>query len=131
MSDGNDPIEKARALGLEVVFPNENELFVDIDSNESWDEFLDAIPLLSQMERAPGLLRFTVTASRNGNKHVVVTLGRPVKDQEERLMLQAMLGSDRKRELLGLRQVRSGDRILAQRAVCFFNKKESGGDDTF
>jgi hypothetical protein len=39
---------------------------------------------------------------------VVVTLDRPVRDACERVMLQALLGSDPMRELLSLERIQNG-----------------------
>jgi hypothetical protein len=110
---GKSPEEAARELKLDIVWPEPNELFVDLDDDASFACFKKQIELLGQFERGT----WSEQRSRNGNRHVIVILERTVSN-EERLMLQAMLGSDRKRELLGLKQLRAG---LA-RSTCFFRK---------
>ena len=87
----------------EIVEPESNELFIDIDSESD-------VGVMSEMVR---ILRFNgvvvsverVTPSRTeGHYHAVVKLDRDV-SAVERIAFQACLGSDRKRELLSLLRV--------------------------
>jgi hypothetical protein len=50
----------------------------------------------------------TSPSGEPGHAHVVVTLERPVRDMRERIMLQALLGSDPMRELLSWRRLEDG-----------------------
>lgn len=89
----------AAAKGATVRYPNPDELFLDLDSDEDWIFFGSQFELLADS----GLIKdYTAGFSRSGapHRHIVVRLNRDVRDNEERLMLQAMLGSDRKHELL-------------------------------
>lgn len=93
-------IDKAAAAGLNVVIPAPNELFIDIDSDEAFDKFLYNRGLM--YEHAPGFIEKVIAApSKSGfpKRHVTVTLDRNITDVE-RIGLQAILGSDTKRETL-------------------------------
>jgi hypothetical protein len=136
MSELNDdPYKTAEALGLDVVLPEPNELFIDLDDpadelqlqtmldvlngKASFDDAVmhgksDSDPLLETVETKR-------TTSKSGNTHVYlkVSAKTPLSDIE-RIALQACLGSDRKRELLSaLRILLSLDRP----ATVFFETK--------
>ena len=87
---------------LDVVFPKPDELFLDIDNYSSsvvYEENKDIV------EQSHGILGVVVTESRSGHgkKHYVVKLKRPI-TVVERIALQAILGSDRRREANSLRR---------------------------
>ncbi len=90
----------AARLGLTIRYPKENELFLDIDSEEDFTRFLELFTVLIQ-NSAPGH-NYDAWPSKSGlpKRHVVVTLPHPVVNEMGRVTLQAILGSDRKRELL-------------------------------
>jgi hypothetical protein len=93
---------KARELGRKMIFPEPNELFVDIDSEVAMRRFTRTVRHLvgvSYVVRpSPSL--------RPGRYHVVVTMPRRV-TALERIALQAILGSDPTREMLSwLRRAR-------------------------
>jgi hypothetical protein len=98
----------AKERGLVVVSPGENELFVDIDDAESLAVFDRLIPKIVEM--IPGTTWVTrPSPSGEPNHHVVVTLGRNLDDVFERVLLQAILGSDRMREVLSWQRATRGD----------------------
>jgi len=104
-------IDLALREGLTVEFPAANELFIDIDNEHSFQMFQRQMDILVKYIGVDdGGNGFVVTPSRHGlpGRHIVVTL---VKDitETERLLLQACLGSDRVRELLGYVQMKNGD----------------------
>ena len=87
---------------LDVVFPQADELFLDIDNVASglvYEENKDIV------DQSHGILGVIVSDSRSGQgkKHYVVKLKRPV-TTIERIALQAILGSDRRREANSLRR---------------------------
>jgi hypothetical protein len=88
---------KAKALGMEIHYPERDELFVDIDNAESLKSFHECLALLGDL-----VLGYTRTPSNGGGDHwhIRVKLWREVDDDAERIALQALLGSDRKREML-------------------------------
>lgn len=112
--------ERARERGLVVRYPAPNELFVDIDSLEQLYLHNQLFSIFEEME--PGIVahRTASPSGKPGRFHVVVVLPRDVRDEAERLMLQAFLGSDPKRELLGYRHLTEGAEL--KRCNCFFEK---------
>ena len=115
--------EKARQLAekenLLVVLPQPNELQLDIDNAESGNVFKRHYQIL---DKYIGIEKVEEHASRHGGdrKHITVTLKRPVLSLLERIALQAMLGSDRKRELLSLIESELGD----ETPTLFLEEKE-------
>ena len=113
--------EYAKEKGLVVRYPAPNELFIDIDSETARELHESLLGILGNVFGM--LLPFDVTPSPSGKPgryHVVVTLPRDVKDETERLMLQAMLGSDPKRELLGYMHLLDG--ADPKRCNCLFER---------
>lgn len=106
----------AKENDLRIVVPTARELFIDIDSEEDYKIFSKQFYLLTQF----GLVYkdYRLTTSKSGNKHVVVTLLNPI-TPTERILLQAVLGSDRTRELLSYIRIRKGDPT----PTIFFEKK--------
>jgi hypothetical protein len=106
--------------GLVVVKPKPDELFVDVDSFEALGvcavhvERLKTLVVSSKRTPSP--------SGKPGRFHVVVKLSRPVKDDFERISLQALLGSDVTRELLSWLRASAG---VADPTV-FFEKAEGG-----
>lgn len=100
----SDRLEKARAkaeeLGCVVVLPKANELQVDLDSAEAYDEHLKRRAILAK--HCKGFLVECLEApSKSGfpKLHVTIVLSRDV-SALERVALQSLLGSDPVRELL-------------------------------
>lgn len=111
----------AAAKGCVVRIPGPRELFIDIDSEEASERFdglLKAFP--------PGLVELVKTTTspsgRPGHEHIVVTLSRDVRDDRERVLLQAVLGSDTMRELLSWRRIENGSDSAS--VSIFFEKSE-------
>jgi hypothetical protein len=102
VSDPNEsPETKASRLGLTVRYPGERELFIDIDSETDRVRFLSLFKVFQEHKDAAATFTSAPSPSgKPGHVHVVVTLSRPVADQRERIVLQALLGSDTKRELV-------------------------------
>lgn len=88
----------AERKGCEIRLPNADELFIDIDSDEDYRAFLEQLDIFKEHIE---VLWWHATPSKSGGRrwHVVITLGFDV-DDRERVIYQALLGSDRKRELL-------------------------------
>ena len=98
----------AAKKGLMIVTPAANELFVDIDDCESWHVFMRHFHIVKAA--LPGCV-YTKRPSPSGAAdrfHVVVTLPRDVATVFERIMLQALLGSDRLHETLSWRAAACG-----------------------
>lgn len=112
-SGGRTPAELeeyAAEKGRRVVYPTDHELFIDIDSRAAMAQFAKQWLVFEQTHQAS----FRVAPSpsgRDGRYHVTVTLGQPVRDARERILLQALLGSDIEHELLSLRDLEAGSTI--------------------
>lgn len=101
-----DAVEKAARLGLTLVQPNPDQVFVDIDSERERVEFLAR--WLMFLELYPDAT-YTETRSQNNNWHIYITIPSlsPIGDHE-RIALQAALGSDPLREMLAIMHGRAG-----------------------
>ena len=96
---------KAFQLGMAVVTPKQNELFIDIDSPEALEIFKVRVYKLGQLI---GMTRWTMSRSKTeGHFHVTAGLNRDI-NPVERIALQAMLGSDPMHEALSLKAAMSG-----------------------
>jgi hypothetical protein len=113
----------AMANNLEVRFPKLNELFLDIDSATHLDTFFRNFDLA----KAVFGLDITYTSSPSRRKpdgsHIVVTLSRDITNIE-RLLWQAILGSDLRREAHSYRNMQRGE----ERPTLFFEKLEGQVD---
>lgn len=118
MSDPTEPPdEKAARLDLVVRYPTERELFIDIDSDADRERFEALFSIFREHRDANARTVTTPSPSgKPGRFHIVVKLSEPVKDQRERIVLQALLGSDTKRELIA---------YLVDSRSCFFEKPEA------
>lgn len=89
---------KAAEAGCTVEYSDPLTLQIDIDSREAGVLFEKQLTILR--EHLPGLIGSgQVRFSKSGNAHATLSLTRPY-SLLERIMLQACLGSDIKRELL-------------------------------
>jgi hypothetical protein len=90
---------QAELSGNKVILPAPHELFVDIDNEEADATFHKN---LNKVDQYVGVTGHTWKYSKSGSperKHYVVELARDV-EPVERMLLQAVLGSDLRRELL-------------------------------
>lgn len=97
----------AQERGLVVRYPKPNELFIDIDSQQDMDFCLEQMKILREklgVQVAEDELVLQITPSRSnypGKFHVVLTFPEYIYfSWVTRIAFQAMLGSDRQRELL-------------------------------
>lgn len=119
VSKSRDEVKcKANLLGCEARFAEPNELQLDLDGPEALEEF----------QRQYNFFRCQVPGwehempiyetSRNGNTHVTIKM-KTALTPEARILGQALLGSDIRRELLNYtRFMLTGDD-----ATCFFRPK--------
>ncbi len=96
----------AAARGLVVVHPTEHEIFVDLDNDAALERFESMLPKLREHVTVESV-QVTPSASGLPHRHAVVMLKGTVTPME-RLLLQAILGSDPVRELLGFARERAG-----------------------
>lgn len=116
--------EKAEKNGWTVVTPKANELFVDIDNEIDMVVFTANAELFN--EHIWGIVKRDIKPSKSGvagRYHVTLTLSVDV-THEQRLLYQLMLGSDRKRELLGYVRMNLGDDV----PTLFFEKPSTSGE---
>lgn len=107
-------IQEAANLGLDVVFPQPSQLQIDIDDVNQYWVFHENLGILEQ-HIFGDYLDVSDKPSRNDGaredkfkRHVTVNLPRNISNVE-RIMFQALLGSDPKREILSLVQELAGD----------------------
>lgn len=109
--------EKADKLGMKVVYPGEHELQIDIDDEMSYRIFQSQFEMLKNYVPE---VSFEEHVSKSGwpRKHITVTV--PFKIWGAlRIALQASLGSDLKRELLGCTNMIAGN----EQPTLFFEPK--------
>lgn len=86
--------------GCFVVRAADNVLQIDIDDDASFEVFMKQIDVLESLDIVD-VRNWTCAPSKSGGqkRHITVGLGQPL-PITQRILLQAVLGSDRKRELL-------------------------------
>ncbi len=124
-----DAETKAEEMDLITVFPMKDEIFIDIDSEEDFKIFESHWSVFKHTTINKGtplklFTSFVVKPSKSGgknkpNRHIVVKLGRNIKSNNERIMLQLLFGSDRKREMLSYLSNMDG----VDKPTVFFEKK--------
>lgn len=98
---------KAAKKGLVCVYPLNNVLVIDCDSYDAYDKHKEKLELVQEL--CPGLVKdLLTTVSTGGNYHRWIKLSKNLKPFT-RVALQGMLGSDFKREALGLKTAMSSD----------------------
>lgn len=115
--------EAAEKKGLCVIEPAADELFVDIDDEASLAAFHVSIEIVKATIGCTYIQRPS-PSGRPGRFHVVVTLARPVASPIERILLQTLLGSDRKHEVLSWRSATKGN----TRPTVFFETPETADE---
>lgn len=90
--------QKAEDQNLEIVYPRSNELQLDIDTEEAYTYFHENKWILDQWFKIRAI---TERLSKSGwpKRHITVELGTKL-TTVTRILLQAVMGSDKKRELL-------------------------------
>lgn len=115
-----DPVQIAEDNGWELVLPQPNQLFIDIDSEEAYQEFLKRYHAFSQYRYNTWEVQTVTKISKSGfpNRHIYITFKDRTFTDLERLALQAALGDDPVRVFL------SGIRIENNfsPAITFFEK---------
>lgn len=101
--------DKAERDELEVVLPRDNQLFIDIDSDFALLVFEKNYEQLLRFYDSAAITSISPSKSGGEKKHITITLSEPV-SPTERLVLQAFLGSDLRREFLGLQRIKAGDK---------------------
>ena len=90
---------QAEQEGKVVVLPKGNELFIDVDSEAHEQLFHANLTKINEHVGVKGWVSNTSPSGYPQRKHIVVELSRDVIPLE-RILIQAVLGSDLRRELL-------------------------------
>ncbi len=112
-------LDQAFKQGVRVIIPKDRQLQIDIDSDDDYSRFTQAYDALKQHYlNVP--LYYKTSPSRNGGegRHITVEMTEELA-QIERIALQAILGSDWRRELFSLIRVRKGEPL----PTLFFEKE--------
>jgi hypothetical protein len=109
MSDVGDKHDAAAAKGLVVVEPLPHQIFVDLDDHASCATFWRQVALMAATGLVTGFVARRSPSRRPWRWHVCVYLTRDVRHVFERIMLQALLGSDRMREACSWMRAVDGD----------------------
>lgn len=112
--------KKAAEQNLDVELATDTTLFLDIDSEEAFAYFEQQLAVYDSLDIVD-YDYYVVRPSKSGlpKRHITVYLFEPL-PLVERILLQAVLGSDRKRELLAYVGSKSGQ----EHPVVFFRPKE-------
>ncbi len=97
-----DAYEAAENRGPNIRVVESDDWHLQLDHDAAKDGSFPAIADRLQLLDDDGLIEagvYLMTTSPGGNRHIYLKLKKQ-KTEEERIMLQAMLGSDGKRELL-------------------------------
>ena len=109
----------AKGHGLEIMYPADNELFLDIDSPEALAVFTKNRPKF-ELHIAKIISEYQTVSKSGapGKSHITLRLDRAV-THEERIIFQSFLGSDQTREVLSYIRLINGD----PNPTLFYEKK--------
>lgn len=94
----------ARANNFDVIEADEYTLLLDLDAPEALAQFEHVFPIL---ERHFIVVKQETWKSKSGHTHKLLELAKPLSVME-RLLLQAALGSDGRREVIALVRLHNG-----------------------
>jgi len=110
---------KAEKMGCRVEWASDYTLQLDIDSDADFSAFEQQLAMLTDLKLIALTEGYSVRRSRSGNRHINIELDDPL-DIRDRILFQALLGSDRNREMLSLAGLIKGQK----HPVLFFRPKE-------
>jgi hypothetical protein len=93
-------LDRAKKEGLKVVYPTAHELQIDIDNPRSFVIWAEHLSILEEWLKIKSIKMTQSLSGEVGHYHITVESERYF-NGVERFFLQAILGSDLKRELLG------------------------------
>jgi hypothetical protein len=97
-------VTDAEEKGFTAVRTRPNWVMLDLDDDDSQTTYRKQLPIARKVY---GAKEYKQWRSKSGGLHVILKVERDL-SVVERIALQACLGSDRKRELLGLKLVSEG-----------------------
>ena len=93
-------VKRAKKRGMRVVVPSARQLQIDLDSHEALITYAGQINLLRRRSDITKGWRKTIRPSETrGHFHITITMPKPL-SVKHRIALQALLGSDLKREAM-------------------------------
>jgi len=101
-------IREAEKKGLDIIYPKENELLLDIDTEEQMKIFEERAEYLNEFFP----IEFEIRQSQSGHPHyhIIISLSEDILlDNTERIFLQLFLGSDPTREFLSYLRILKGE----------------------
>src|ERR1700722_6992387 len=101
-------IERAKKEGLKVVYPGPHDLQIDVDSEANLKTFWEHHAILQKWLDTKAIHIEKSLSGDPGHFHVTVISATRYFSAQDRLLLQALLGSDLKREILGFVMLKSG-----------------------
>ncbi len=114
--------EKAEASGCVIDLATPNTLQLDLDGEAAYKLFLEQVNLLVDHSLLPNGTRVVARPSKSGNIHVTVVMPRYINwPTTQRIMMQALLGSDLRREALNLSRWDNS----APEAILLFRPKDA------
>jgi len=118
-SDRDEAVENAENAGCDIIYPRNNELQIDINSDDEYDRFEAA--LANMPENFVKSVYETVSISGLPHRHITVQVSFGGYTDLEKIALQFMLGSDYLRESLSVLK----DLYGVDKPTCFFEKSNS------
>lgn len=103
-----EAIKAVKENGFDVVYPEDNQLQLDIDDEAGLIRFEN---MLYMVGAYLNIKDYNIRTSKSGgdHKHITITLPHPI-SPVERILLQAILGSDPKREMLSYVRLLKGEK---------------------
>lgn len=98
---------RAKEFNCDILYATDTTLQLDLDGSASLDTFKRQLVLLEDLGIISVWAKVEQLQSKSGNWHVILHLDAPL-PIERRILLQALLGSDLKREALCLAGFLSG-----------------------
>jgi hypothetical protein len=115
-------VQRAIDRGQSIEAAPADVLQIDIDGPEAYERFEVLLNIWNTCPTLPALGKIVERASRTaGHKHITIELPTEY-GVEHRIMLQALLGSDLKRELLSLASYYNGH----ESPIVFYRPQEEG-----
>lgn len=104
---GAESVQYAHRMGLIADPAEDRELQIDLDTDAQEEQYRRMRPLMEDVYPIEEVIE---TPSKSGRTHVRIFTAYPL-SVEERIALQAILGSDPRKELCSLRRWLKGDQI--------------------
>lgn len=108
IAGSKDAHEIAQKNGWRVVVPENNQLQLDIDDNHSYQIWAKHRNVIEKSLKITKVVETPSKSGKPGRCHITVDLDVTLKP-DERIVLQALLGSDRTREILSWVNLKRND----------------------